>query len=102
MSPSSKKPCISAHAPIKDANGKVIGSMSTSMRIDTISEMLNGIKYGEKGYTILLYKDGTYIHHPDPEYIINKKIVDFDDPSIKALSSRMLSGKPGYLPVYER
>lgn len=95
MSPSSKKPCISAHAPIKDVNGKVVGSMSTSMRVDTISEMLNGIKYGNKGYTILLYKDGTYIHYPDSDYIINKKITDFNDPSMQELSKRMLSGQPG-------
>ena len=69
--------------------------MSTSMRVDTISEMLNGIKYGEKGYTLLLYKDGTYIHHPEPENIINKKITDITDASIQELSKRILSGQPG-------
>jgi methyl-accepting chemotaxis protein len=95
MSPSSQKPCISAHAPIKNDSGKVIGSMSTSMRVDTISEMMDGIKYGEKGYTVLLYKDGTYIYHPDPENIIKKNINDTEDVSIQELSKRMLSGKQG-------
>jgi methyl-accepting chemotaxis protein len=95
MSPSSQKPCISAHAPIKNDSGKVIGSMSTSMRVDTISEMMDSIKYGEKGYTVLLYKDGTYIYHPDPENIIKKNINDNEDISIQELSKRMLSGKQG-------
>jgi len=95
MSPSAQKPCISAHAPIKNDSGKVIGSMSTSMRVDTISEMMDSIKYGEKGYTVLLYKDGTYIYHPDPENIIKKNINDTEDISIQELSKRMLSGKQG-------
>ncbi len=60
-------------------------------------DKVQNFKLGEDGYGLLVAKDGTFIVTPNKDDIMKKKISESDDPAVRALGEKMLSGDSGYV-----
>ena len=52
---------ITATSPIRNAAGKLIGVATGDMNFTSVQEIVSSIKVGEKGYAMLLTKEGAYL-----------------------------------------
>ncbi|MCM0760907.1 methyl-accepting chemotaxis protein [Sporomusa sphaeroides DSM 2875] len=86
---------VFAVAPIKDQAGKPIGIIGASIAIDTIVDLVANIKLGQTGYAFLVDKNGTFVTHPDKQYILKEKIQNLNEPVLAELGRKMLEGKSG-------
>ncbi|MUK89044.1 HAMP domain-containing protein [Ornithinibacillus sp. L9] len=50
-------------------NNNLIGVIGIDVTITTLLEMIEGVEIGETGYAVLMDQAGSYIAHPDSEYI---------------------------------
>ncbi|WP_378956236.1 EAL domain-containing protein [Pelosinus sp. sgz500959] len=95
MSRTSGAPTIFAVAPIIDDNGIPQGLIGAGISLDYVQKIAQSLKAGQNGYGILLSQDGTFVYHPDPSYIMQKKINDLPDSSTAELGLLMMSGGSG-------
>lgn len=56
---------ISASSAVKNSSGNIIGVMGVDVNLEKLSEIINSVKMGDKGYAFLFSKDGTILAHPD-------------------------------------
>ena len=63
--------------------------------VQSVMDKVSELKLGEKGYSLLVSKEGVYIVNPDEESIMKKKITEEEDPSLVELGNKMLSGEDG-------
>lgn len=81
--------------PIKDDQKVVQGLIGASITVNTVQQIADNLKWGETGYGIMVAKDGTFIQHPNQEFIMKRKITESEDLSIRELGAKMLQGNPG-------
>ena len=81
--------------PIKNTSDKSIGTMISGVNLSSIQDKVKAFKFGEKGYSLLIGKDGTIIVHPDEELVMTSKISDVEDENIKSLGKDMLEKQSG-------
>lgn len=55
---------VTIAAPLKDGD-KILGVFGLDIMIETLREMMYAHKFGESGYTALVYRDGRVLYHPD-------------------------------------
>lgn len=60
---------ISGAAPVKDATGKFVGAVATSLDLTNVSNMIAELKVGRQGYVFVLDNDAKVVAHPDPNQI---------------------------------
>lgn len=84
---STGKPAIVVAAPIKGYNGKYIGTVGNNISLEFIESTLANINLSKESFVVLTSKDGTFIVHPNKEYIMNKKISEVDDELSKTIST---------------
>lgn len=70
-------------APIKDDNSKSIGFTVSAVNLAYIQTKVQSFKYGSKGYSELISKDGTILVDPDKKLIMKEKISKVKDESKK-------------------
>lgn len=75
--------------------GKVVAGAAASLKIETIENLAKNLKYGEKGYGMLLAKDGTFIVHPNEDWAMKEKINTVNDPDLNKLNELIATGKAG-------
>ena len=63
--------------------------------VQSIMDKVSELKLGEKGYSLLVSKEGVYIVNPDEESIMKKKITEEESPALVELGNKMLSGEDG-------
>jgi methyl-accepting chemotaxis protein len=80
-----QKVVIGPCAPVKN-DGKVVGVIGSSFSTDLITQMIGDLKFGEKGYGMLVAADGTYIEHPDKNKIGVKDSPNKSESSIVKMS----------------
>lgn len=80
---------------IKNEQDKSIGTMISGVNLSYIQDKIKAFKFGEKGYSILIGKDGTLLVHPDEALVMKTKIADVEDQNIKALGNEMLQKESG-------
>ena len=96
-------PTIFMVAPIIDEQNRPQGLVGAGISLTYIQQIAQALKAGRTGYGFILAKDGTYIYHPNPDYVMQKRITEFETTSQKALGTLMLSGNAGvYRYVRER
>ena len=88
-------PTIFMVAPIKDEQNVPQGLVGAGISLQYVQKIVEDMKFGKTGYGIMIAKDGTYIHHPIKELVMQKKITELDDPTSVEFGRRMLEGKPG-------
>jgi len=76
--------------PIKDANNKILGTLSLQVRVDAISEWIKDIEVGPSGFAFVVDRKGNVAAHP--KYSPQDKIVDFSSvPTVQ----KVLRGERG-------
>ena len=95
VSQATGKVIVNAIALAKDNNGANVGMVLAAIYVDAVTEKVSDLKLGEKGYSLLISKEGTYIVNPDEGAIMKKKISEEEDPAVRALGEKMLSGEDG-------
>ena len=85
--------------PMRDANGKFIGSVTASLTLKWLSEAFTGIKPYHNSSAIMVGRDGTYLVHPDTAKLYNESIFSDAAPEaqhdIDILGKAMLAGRSG-------
>jgi len=81
--------------PIKSEADKSIGTMISAVNLSYIQEKVKSFKYGDRGYSLLVGKDGTILVHPNEELVMKSKIAEVEDENIKSLGKEMLDKKSG-------
>jgi len=79
----------------KNTEGKVVAGAASSVTIETIEEQVKTLKYGEKGYGMLLAKDGTFIVHPNKDWAMKEKISTVNDSDLNKLNELIAKGEAG-------
>ncbi|MDT3427815.1 methyl-accepting chemotaxis protein [Paenibacillus forsythiae] len=70
----SGKMVVTLSAPILSDSGKLIGVAGADISTEQITQALEGFNYKGSGFALLVNKDGTFIYHPNSDYILLKKI----------------------------
>jgi methyl-accepting chemotaxis protein len=84
--------CISL---IQDNNNQNIGMVLAAVYVQAVEAKVKELNVGEKGYGMLIAQDGTFVVHPDNDYVMKKKITEVENPQIQALGKLMMEGKKG-------
>ena len=85
--------------PIKDADGKYIGTIATDISLGWLSETISAVKPYPNSYSMMIGQGGTFFVHPDPEKLFYQTIftetLDHPNPELSALGHAMLRGEDG-------
>jgi methyl-accepting chemotaxis protein len=95
ISQATGKIIVNSIALAKNPAGQNVGMVLAAIYVDAVVEKVNNLKLGESGYSLLVSKEGTYIVNPDEAAIMKKKISEEDDPAVRTLGEKMLSGEAG-------
>lgn len=60
--------------PLFDKNGAYMGIIKSDVELEWLTKKISDLKLFKDSYTILLAKDGTYLAHPQTEFIYNEDI----------------------------
>jgi len=88
---------VNSIALAKDNGGKTVGMVLAAVYVDAVREKVGAFKIGEKGYSLMVSQDGTYIVSPDEESIMKKKISEEENKGLRELGEKMLSGQGGFM-----
>lgn len=99
---------VSYYSPIKikDAGGNPIkvGSVIAELSLLDLADTINTLKIGKSGYAFLVSKDGSYLSHPNKDWIMNKnlfKISEHEYYSTQSqISSLLINGETGSTVAY--
>ena len=85
--------------PLKDANGRYIGTISTDISLHWLSETISAVKPYPNSYSIMIGRGGTYFVHPDATKLLYQTIftetLEHPDPDRTALGKAMQAGEEG-------
>lgn len=85
--------------PMRDANGKYIGSITASLTLKWLSEIISPLKPYPNSSAIMIGRTGTYLVHPNTAKIYHENIFSDPDPQarrdIEAMGRDMLAGHSG-------
>ena len=95
ISQASGKIIFNSIAKIKNDAGQNAGIILAAINVDAVTKKITDFKLGESGYNILISRDGTYIVHPDSSRVMKQNIMQDDNPSVRELGQKMLSGSSG-------
>jgi len=62
-----------------ERNGKFVGALAASIKLDKMVEMVKNIRMGKSGYAVIVDSQGNTIAHPDESMIMNFKLADTDE-----------------------
>ena len=90
MDSSTGKMILSAAAPVfDDATGNVLGAVGMDISLDHMTDIMQSYKIGRNGYILLLSENGTFLYHPQSEFIQkNIKDVHLSQNVVDAVSSK--------------
>ena len=95
ISQATGKIIVNSVALVKNAQGQYSAGILAAIYVQSVMDKVQALKFGEKGYSLLVSKEGTYIVNPDQEAIMKKKISEDSDPAVIELGKLMLSGQEG-------
>ena len=85
--------------PIRDADGKYIGTISTDISLEWLSKTISEVKPYPNSYSIMIGAGGTYFVHPDSTKLFNETIftptLEKPDTALTALGHAMQCGETG-------
>ena len=85
--------------PMKDKDGNYIGTFSTDLSLNWLSETISAVKPYPNSYSIMIGRGGTYFVHPDPQkqfyQTIFTETMETPNPELSALGHAMLNGEKG-------
>jgi len=85
--------------PMRDANGRYIGSITASLTLKWLSSMVTALKAYPHSSAIMLGRDGTYLVHPDTAKLFHESIFTDAAPearrTIDMMGKAMIAGRSG-------
>ena len=85
--------------PIKDSDGKYIGTISVDLSLNWLSQTISAVKPYPNSYSIMIGRGGTFFVHPDPNKLLYQTIftetLDHEDAALEELGHAMLRGEEG-------
>ena len=85
--------------PIKDKEGKYIGTISVDLSLSWLSQTISAVKPYPNSYSIMIGRGGTYFVHPDTNKLLYQTILTEtllkEDTARTALGQAMLRGEEG-------
>jgi sigma-B regulation protein RsbU (phosphoserine phosphatase) len=101
--PSSKDVIASYCKPMKDSNGKYVGTISVDLPLDWLSETIQGVKPYPNSFCIMIGEGGNFYVHPGSEELfyetIFTKTLEKPDSALTAIGHAMLRGEEGMRPL---
>ena len=98
---SSKDILTSYCCPMRDENGKFIGSITASLTLKWLSEAVTQIKPFPNSSAIMIGRTGTYLVHPDTAKLFRETIFSDADPRVRrditSLGKAMIAGHSGMM-----
>ncbi len=80
---------------------KFMGVITCDFSLEWLKEMISGMKIYQSGYGFLLSKQGTFLAHPDSNFVMRKTIFDIaveaNHPELNELGKRMIAGETGFV-----
>ena len=85
--------------PLKDAQGRYIGTISVDLPLGWLSETIAAVKPYPNSYSIMIGRGGTFFVHPDSTKLFYQTIftetLEREDPDRTALGKAMQAGEEG-------
>jgi PAS domain S-box-containing protein len=88
-------PTIFIVAPIKDERNRPQGLIGAGISLEYVQKLAESLKASKNGYGIVIAGDGTFIYHPNKDYIMKQKATEFIDPSASDVGKMMILGGSG-------
>ncbi len=95
ISQATGKIIVNSIALARNDAGQPVAMVLAAIYVQSVMDKVHELKFGTKGYSLLVSKEGVYIVNPDEESIMKKKITEEDDKSLAELGNKMLSGESG-------
>ena len=95
ISQATGKIIVNSIAVARDNAGKPVSMILAAIYVQSVMDKVQAWKLGDKGYSLLVSKEGVYIVNPDEDAIMKKNISQETDPSLVELGQKMLSGSDG-------
>ena len=95
ISQATGKIIVNSIAVARDNAGKPVSMILAAIYVQSVMDKVQAWKLGEKGYSLLVSKEGVYIVNPDEDSIMKKNISQETDPALVELGQKMLSGSDG-------
>ena len=85
--------------PIKDKNGKYVGTISVDLSLTWLSNTISAVKPYPNSYSIMIGRGGTFFVHPDSTklfyHTIFTETLEHEDTALTALGHAMQRGEEG-------
>jgi len=82
-------------APIRNGWGQSQGLVGAGISLEYVKRVAEHLRAGKSGYGFIISKNGTFIAHPDPDWVMRKNITDLPGDSMAAFGRAMLAGGSG-------
>lgn len=93
------EPLVNFCLPFSDKSGQRVGVIAVDVSISQLSKIVLAAKPSERGYCVLMAKNGSFIVHPDKEKLQSKTVFtqmnEGADHSVLEAAEAMLSGQNG-------
>ena len=87
----SGKPVQPFCAPVLSVQGKLLGTITSVVSIDFISDKIASVSFGKTGYAYMIDQDGIVIAHPNKENVLSLDTSSLS--GMEEFTAQMLSGK---------
>lgn len=95
ISQATGKIIVNAISLIKNNEGQYTAGILAAIYVQSVMDKVQALKFGEKGYSLLVSKEGIYIVNPNEDAIMKQNISQESDPALVELGKKMLSGEEG-------
>ncbi|MCY6370823.1 methyl-accepting chemotaxis protein [Clostridium ganghwense] len=92
LSKVTNKPVIAITYPLM-LDGKVVGTITGTIRFEKISNHASEVKIGKNGYAYMIDKNGLIVYHPKSEKIFKENVGDINNAELKSLVDKIKSGE---------
>lgn len=86
---------VSFSAPVKDADGRVLGVLTSRMSMGIIQKIVDEEKSGQTGYAYIINREGAVIAHPKKEMILKLNLLKDQSAELMEIAKKMVKGEHG-------
>ncbi|MCF8144681.1 MAG: Cache 3/Cache 2 fusion domain-containing protein [Deltaproteobacteria bacterium] len=92
-SKSSGLPVVPVCAPVVSGEGKLLGTVTTILKTDFLTDNITSVKLGETGYPFMVDKTGLVVAHPNKKHILETNLAKTK--GMESIMEKMLAQKTG-------
>ena len=88
-----QKPVIFAVSPLRSNDGRQVGIIGLTLKIDFLIDTISRKKIGTTGYAFMANSNGIVVAHPKPEYVLELDFKTLE--GMEDITRQMMSGNAG-------